>query len=224
MMKATRLLIIFFITSLMLSSVAQAARLSLVGVDDLATGSYSNQPSGFTAPSISSKSGFGGGLLLDEMVSREVMFEIGALYLTREYGSSGGSISGVATDSTTTTQHVIQFPVQLKFRLLPMLHIGVGGYLSEGVGSIDSQDSTNPSQSNSSESYSSANIKKTDYGLLGSVGLSLPLTMTTHFIVEGRYAYGLANVYADPNSTGLTIKNRDIQILAGFTFALGSHR
>jgi hypothetical protein len=205
MIKTTRYLILAALIGLVTAPASQAGSYSLVGVGD-----YANQN-----PSVTSKLGLGGGILFDDFVTRGVQFEFGALYLTRKFDSGGGS-----SDSLELTYHEIQVPVLLKFRLLPLFHIGVGGYWATAVGSVDDEDSTSPSKSNSSESISDAGMKSIDYGLLGTAGFALPLGRGgTHFLIDARYAYGLANV-----SNSGTTNNRDIEILAGFSFSFGRGR
>jgi hypothetical protein len=197
MRNAPRFLGLFLVVGLIAgtASVSQAATLSLVGAADVSKPSQN-----VNTDTYGTKVGFGGGVLLDFRLMERTMFEIGGLYVNRKPNDT--------TLGVVTTLPAIQVPVLLRWYLNPMFSIGVGGYYADGQGN----------------NYAASNLKTSDYGLVGSVGLRFPMTMTTRFLVDVRYDYGLTNVYTDPNSTGDTYKNRDLQALVGFQFALGMMR
>ncbi len=108
----------------------------------------------------------------------------------------------------------ILVPVQAKFALIPLLNIGLGGYFSTGIGSVTSKNALGVETG--SASFDAASLSKSDYGAVASVGLSLPLGVTT-LSVEGRYLYGLKNILA--NATGdASTKMSAFDMLVGFTF------
>jgi hypothetical protein len=220
MIKTTRCLVLVSLTALVAVSSSQAAMLSLVAAGVSPSQSYSNLGMITGTPTVTGSFGIGGGLLFDIPLAMGVGFEFGGLYLPRKIEVNGQTLTPKA-DDVTSTYHEIQVPVLLKFRLLPMVHIGVGGYWATAMGSIDAEDATTSANSNSSETYSAAGLKSSDYGLLGSFGFSLPLGAGgTHFMVDGRYAYGLENI-----STGTdTVKNRDVEVLVGLSFPFGKRR
>lgn len=67
-------------------------------------------------------------------------------------------------------------------------------------------------------------LKSTDFGLDFGAGVSIPAGNNSFFI-EGRYELGLSDIGEDSDEEeddGGSIKNKGIQIMAGFTFPLGS--
>jgi hypothetical protein len=197
------------ILSLMAVSVSQAATLSVVGVGDLSKASNSDNNDSY-----GSKVGFGGGAVLDFHLMERTSFEVGGLYINRKLDDT--------TAGTITSSHAIQVPVLLRFYLHPMISIGVGGYWAHGVGNINNEDSNGNILSTGS--YADNNTKVNDEGLVGSVAVRFPITQTMRLLIDARYNYGLTNVYTDPLSSGATSKDRDIQALVGFQFALGMMR
>jgi hypothetical protein len=159
------------------------------------TGDISNPSNSGSSDSYGNKVGFGGGALMDFRLMERTAFEVGGLYITRKLDDT--------TTGDVTQTHAIQVPVLLRFYLHPMISIGFGGYWAHA-----SSDAT-------SQGY-----KSSDYGLVGGAAVRFPLTQAMRLLVDVRYNDGLANV-----STGdATIKNRDIQALVGFQFALGMLR
>jgi len=213
-------LILLSAVTLLFSGLAEASTLSIVGVGDSNTFTTGSLPSGTTTPTVSGKFSFGGGALLTMPIGPRVGLEVGALYITRK--NEANPALGSSQDITNTS-HAIQVPVLLKFHLFPAFHVGVGGYWAQGIGSVDSNNATT-GVDNSSQTYSGANLKQTDYGLVGAAGFSFPLGGGTRLLAEGRYNYGLANIFTDPNSTGATEKYRDLQAVVGLSFALGHGR
>jgi hypothetical protein len=216
MVKNTRLLILALVFGLMMSQ-AQAASISLVGDVDSSNISLGNPGSSTTSP----KLGYGGGFLIDSMMTPGVGFEIGALYITRKTELDGFSVNGGAASNLDVKTTAIQVPVLLRFHLLPMISIGLGGYWAYGIGNVNSTDTSGNSLA--SGSYSTELIKQSDFGLLGSVGLRLPLgTGGVKLLIDGRYAYGLTDFNNGAYTT--TAKYRDVQGLVGLSFPLHGGR
>jgi hypothetical protein len=65
------------------------------------------------------------------------------------------------------------------------------------------------------------NLRKWDFGVAAGGGLTVPVGRAAAF-VEGRYTWGLVNL--DKEDQELTLKNRGIQVLAGFTVPIGRRR
>jgi hypothetical protein len=182
---------------------------SIVGVGDYSKIGASNAPTSGTysginvtniSTSYSAKLGLGGGLLFTNMLSPRLGFELGGLYITRKTDvTTSFTALGLSQGSTsTTTTRYIQIPILMRVRLTRGISVGGGGYFAEGVGSVD------------------PTIKKTDYGLVGSLALHFPIGHTTAFLIDGRYNLGLKNV--DNSGSGADLKYRDYQLLVGFAF------
>jgi hypothetical protein len=92
-----------------------------------------------------------------------------------------------------------QIPVQLRVWANRMIGVGVGGYYAVGA---------------TGDALKALELQGHDYGLIGSLGVNLPLG-AIGFLIEGRYQYGIANVAAPGN---LSRHWRGAQILAGFRF------
>jgi hypothetical protein len=204
MLKASRFLVLGIFVLLSAASASQAGTFSLVGVGDVSKPSFSD-----STDSYGSKIGYGGGILFDHGLAPWTSLEIGALYVGRK-----------ADDTTTgivASSHAIQVPVLIRWWMVPMFSIAGGGYYARGIGNIDNTDGSGAS---STVSYADDGYKMNDYGLTGSVALRLPLSTSMRLYVDGRYNYGLANI----SSVSDTVKNRDIQVLVGFQFAMHSSR
>lgn len=116
------------------------------------------------------------GLAFDGYVSEGFGLELDALYARNE--TNAFSYSSV------------QVPVQLRFQLIPVLNIGVGGYYAYATDEFIGH-------------------KRSDAGAVGSVRLNLPLSQVNLF-VEGRYLYGLMDQFDVGDA-----KTRAIQALLG---------
>ena len=139
--------------------------------------------------------------------------EIDAIYVNRKF-----EIATSAPTDDTISYQALQIPVLLRINLLPggLVSVGAGGYYEVGMGSISDTNDTNGSVS--SETYSSALIKTSDFGLLGSLRVQIPVFIRTHVLVDARYLYGLTEQSTAPSTA--TIKNRYVQVFAGLGFSI----
>lgn len=120
-----------------------------------------------------------------------------------------GSFIGIASSKWNT----ILVPVQAKLTLIPFLSLGLGGYFSTAIGDISTDTGAG---STSSVSFAAANMSKSDFGAVASLGISLPLGVTT-LSLEGRYLYGMKNLQT--NATGdASMKLSAFDMLVGVTF------
>jgi hypothetical protein len=111
----------------------------------------------------------------------------------------------------------IQVPVLLKFNIIPAGPVrpflyggGYGAYLIKATGvTIDA--GVESSRTDLMDTY-----EKLDYGVLGGAGLTFKLPGIA-ITVEGRYNYGLRNLYIDPVS-GEFQRNTSIMALVGIGF------
>jgi hypothetical protein len=114
------------------------------------------------------------------------------------------SIDGDPTTFETRTVH-LDFPILAKYSVFGFGHHSVyalggmnfGYLLSAKTNDVDMMD----------------NMKKFDMGLLGGMGISMPVASHTIFI-EAKYNFGLANT---SNLEGEELKNRGIRLTAGIT-------
>lgn len=163
---------------------------------------------GVSATGLSSKTGFGGGALLEFSAAPMLGIELGALYVLKKYGDSVG---------TELTYPYFQVPLVFRLHLGRYVSVGAGGYYAMGVGDVKSK--LSGSTVELSSSYDAAGFKKSDYGVTGSFALHLPLGMMTSLLIDGRYNYGLANVLKTaPANTNY--KWREMQGLIGLTFGM----
>ncbi|MDR3607935.1 MAG: outer membrane beta-barrel protein [Oligoflexia bacterium] len=184
---------------------AASPALSLVGLSNWSSPSDSPDLGG------TSKAAYGGGAYLDLPLVRRVSLQIGALYVPHK--------TDFVSASQTVTANSVQVPALLNFHFNRFLTFGFGGYYARYIGQFRETNDSTGIQSNSN--YSDVGLMDSDYGVVGSVAMHVPVAHTVDFTVDGRYNYGLKNLVSDPSLTpgGLSSeKTRDIQVLAGFTF------
>ncbi len=185
-------------------AISVATDLSLVGGSDI--GMPTMKINGASVPGKTNPT-FGGGALLDFRLNMALGLQLGALYMPRS------SINTSNTPNVTTTVDTLQVPVLLRIRLLPAVSLGAGAYYAFGIGNV----TTTINGNSSTQSYAKANMTTSDYGLVGSLAVNLPLSQRVAFLVDARYLYGLQN-----NSTTSNIKLNwaDVQVLAGLMIHL----
>jgi hypothetical protein len=111
----------------------------------------------------------------------------------------------------------VQVPVQLKSWLLSFLSVGFGAYYTMGVGDLLVRDSSNEaSVQNGTRTYASQGLKKSDFGIIGGIGLNLPLGLLS-ILAEARITMGLTDLNS-PSISGLTTKSQSFQALVGVRF------
>ena len=203
----------FFAFAIVASSAAQAS-VSVVATGDLGKYSYSDTPnSSDVSVSAGSKFGVGGGLLFSSMTTTSPMgFEVGALYMNR---NQNRDVSGTTTilPFDSYVHHFLEIPVTVRFAVLPILDLGVGGYWSHVIGS----NSATIGGTNANFDDSALDIKDSDAGLQAGLGLHIPFSQSAAFMADARYSFGLVNQIADG---AYTAKTRDIQFLVGLTFGI----
>jgi hypothetical protein len=113
-------------------------------------------------------------------------------------------VDGVSTTFEMRTVH-LDFPILLKYSIFSFGHhsvYGLGGInfgylLSAKINVVDVME----------------NMKRFDMGLLGGIGISMPVASHTIFM-EGTYNFGIANT---SDLEGEDLKNRGIRLTAGIT-------
>ncbi len=160
----------------------------------------------------SARTGFIGGAFAEARLSDTWSVQLEAFYTQK--GFEVTSASGQATYRLD----YLELPLTAKATfgsgpLRPYLFAGpvVGFRLSASVetgsSSSDFQDAT----------------RSTDLGLDLGAGLLYRLNPRTALLLEGRYSVGLVNIF-NTGPAGGTVNTRDLKILAGVTFALGTSR
>jgi hypothetical protein len=133
------------------------------------------------------------------------------------YVRMGGVYEADEANSLEFRHQYIQMPVLLKFNIVPAGLVrpfvcagGYGAYLLKSEGVVEEDGQPQP-KVDITEDY-----KRFDYGIVGGAGLTLKLGIVA-FSIEGRYNYGMANIYKDPLA-GDSMKNRCWMGLVGIKF------
>jgi len=163
------------------------------------------------------KTFFAAGAVVEVGLSRHLSLQLEPMYLQK-----GGKI--VIRDffgedaSASVRLSYVELPVLLKVskptgRVRPYLVVGPSvGYRT----SVRVKDETTGEEEDPADA--DENLRKWDFGVTAGAGLAVPAGRATVF-VESRYTWGLVNL--DKEDEDLTLKNRGIQVLAGFTFPIG---
>ena len=135
------------------------------------------------------------------------------------YTRMGAKIEDVIEEVPFSLQYrfdYVQVPVLLKFNIVPAGPIrpflyggGYGAYLIKAQGFMEV--GTESDTADIIEDY-----QRYDYGVVGGGGLAFKLPGIS-LSVEGRYNYGLANIFKNPIE-GEAMKNRSIMVLIGVGF------
>ncbi|MEK6707073.1 MAG: outer membrane beta-barrel protein [Bdellovibrionota bacterium] len=194
----------FLVPAICVSSIASAAvKFSLIG------GAVNSKPAVVNiTTSYAAKLSYGGGFLFEIMMGKRVGFELGGLYLLRKFDATANS------STVTFESQIIQVPAVFRFHLSRVFSLGLGGFASSGIGNVKAT----AAGTSVNQSYGNSGIKNLDYGVLGSLGIGIPLGAKTTFIFDGRYQYGLSNVALNAAETASSFKHTDIIGFAGFMF------
>ena len=142
---------------------------------------------------------FAGGVNLDFTILGILSFEVAALYSPRGVMSA---------NEGEVNLNYLSIPVVLKKRFFPL---GIHPYIIGGVEmNFLLSHKTGPTFTGPDDCFSSQ-----EFGLIGGGGVELNL-IKLRIYLEGRYSYGLDNVY-QKESDGLA-KNRVTQVFAGIMF------
>jgi Outer membrane protein beta-barrel domain len=133
------------------------------------------------------------------------------------YTRMGGHFAFDATNSVEFQFDYVQVPLLLKFNVVPAGPIrpflcggGYGSYLIKATG-VMVEDGTELPRVDLKDTY-----QKLDYGVVGGAGIAFKLPGIA-ITVEGRYNYGLRNIYIDP-AEGEFMRNTSIMALVGIGF------
>jgi hypothetical protein len=160
----------------------------------------------------SGRTGFLGGAFAEARLSDTFSIQLEAFYTQK-----GFEITSAAGKATFRIDY-LELPLTAKATfgsgpLRPYLFAGpnVGFRLSAnaetGSGSVDFQDAT----------------RTTDLALDLGAGVLYRLNPGTALVLEGRYSVGFVNIF-NTGPAGGTVNTRDLKILAGVSFAIGTSR
>lgn len=192
------------IISFAVGTTVEAGTLSLVGGGSFNRAEISGVPAGSSAQGTGAQPGYAGGLLINLSLEHSMFtLELGGLYVRHKEAIGSGFISTSA----------IEIPLDFRYWLFRGVSIGAGGYYSTAQGNLQLSDrSGNVTYDGVYSGYRT----KEDFGGLGSLRIELPLSLSTHFLLDGNYLYGLRNI--NDSGDGTTLKNREFQGLIGLSF------
>jgi hypothetical protein len=104
----------------------------------------------------------------------------------------------------------------LKAYLANVLSIGVGAYYATYSGDMKETTKTLSGSSTSNRSFAAASHEKSDFGLVTSLGIYIPISPVSRIILDGRYNIGMK----DNNTSAAELKYNDIQALLGIQFGI----
>ena len=187
---------------------AQAGEVSVLGGLDMTGVTFSSVPAGTTL-SNATKITFGADY--NHAFATNWSLEVGLFYQNK------GTKLTVAGVEGTTIAKSITTPVMVRYSVLPQyLSLGVGAFTSFGVGSVNVEAGGNTTSS----TYEQIGWAKFDYGVVGGLRASYPVSQGLDVIGDVRYYLGLKNLNTDPTTPDTTAKSKDIAVLVGVRYAL----
>ena len=158
---------------------------------------------------VSGKKNFGGGVQGELVLAPGFGLEVDALYLNHKFSRKSGNIFGSDVSSTFTSGY-LEVPVLVRYRPIPFVNVGLGGYYSrvvtawkvsaEGLGSKTYNDSG-----------------KNDFGVVGALGTMIPVSDKLSIVADLRYTRSLTDSARQSNDA---LKFADVQIMAGIRFGM----
>jgi hypothetical protein len=122
--------------------------------------------------------GYAFGVSMGAKMSKGLALEYGLFYGPRGFSF----VQNSQNYSYSTT--AVQFPLMLRIPMLRFVFFGVGPYFAYSLGSLEL-----------SPAYGSgAQISAVDYGLVGSLGIMIPLAVGMSVVGDARYVNGIKNV------------------------------
>ena len=198
-----KLFLVCLILTSLFSTPAHAIKFSLVG----AANNSEPKAAGITYDPVLAT---GGGALLEFGLGPMFGFEMGAIYVPREYEFNSFALR------YTYQQKMVQFPVLLRAYLGGILSLGFGGYYSKYQGDLAIKTKNLGITTTSSMKYDTAGLTTDDYGFASSLALYLPLAPMTKLLIDGRYNIGVKDNSTAP---GELIYN-DMQLLVGIQIGM----
>lgn len=190
------------------ANAASLLDLSFVGIGTFARPSISNA-SGST--STSGRLGIGFGALAGFPMGKALGLEVGALYLPHKYSTNSFGFVGTETNTSLTS---LTFPVLVRITAIPLISFGAGPYMAFAMGDIASQTGTT---AETTSTYSVSNMGTTDFGVMASAALELPIAIAARVLFDLRYQIGLSNV---SQSTTFSFKYNNLFLMGGVKIAI----
>jgi hypothetical protein len=183
-------------------SSAEAFDLGVVGAANMTMPTFGNSSVTYNT---SGQVTLGFGALVGFDILKAFQLEGAVLYIPRSYNNG----------LQTTTFTMLEIPVVFRFTALKFINFGAGVYYATGLGNYNIQ--VNTVSSSTAADYTATGINRTDFGVLASVGLNIPLLPELKLLADLRYYLGLQNLYVNPSAG--TFNLRDLQLLAGIKFS-----
>jgi hypothetical protein len=149
-----------------------------------------------------------------------LFFDVGLGFVSVQpeilYVRMGGLYEVDEANSLEFRHEYLQVPLLLRFNVIPAGPIrpfvcagGYGAYLIRSVGVMEVDGET-------TKEVITEDYQRLDYGVVGGAGILFKLGIIG-LSVEGRYNYGLVNLFKDP-AAGDSMKNRSVMALVGIKF------
>ena len=129
---------------------------------------------------------------------------------TESYTGTVNSMDVSGSDVYESSSYLIPIIFRTSFVPGGIFNIGAGAYYEVGT-------SDGVKENGVKKTYADVGVKHSDIGLVGSAQLRLPIVPLFHILVDGRYCYGLTE---QSTTAGYSVKNKYIQVLAGFSFGI----
>lgn len=150
--------------------------------------------------------GLTGGMLVNHYVKEWLVLESGAYFSQKTFGNSSSKI-----EVFQTFQQIL-LPMTAKFYLHPLISVGIGGYFSQGIGGVTSQQGDNVQH----QSYHDAEFSSSDYGTVASFTAEFPLAEMYGLLLHCEYLFGLKDI----DLTMRRFRTIDLRVLAGVKYFL----
>lgn len=201
-------------------------KLSVLGGVNLADPSlndYQSSPNTLVSRDDSMRVGPMGGVTAEYSFGDNFGIELGAFYIYRRYNVDSRIISSGAQTSRSdldTAYKTFHFPLMARFTLFHWINLGAGGYYSRivGRGHVDGSVTGPGGSATVDADVGVPDELKNDWGLVGAVGLQIPILPFMKLRPEARYVYGLDD--NEIEGTMATERTRDIQALLGLQFQI----
>jgi len=186
---------------------AGASALSFGAIGGVVYNSASMSNAGVSVDT-SGKAVFAGGLTAEIGLPANFGLELDMLYIKQQFSRDTADFFGTNVTSTASSG-TLQFPLMLRFHLIPFLNPGVGFYYGRTI--------TSWSVSADNFNSTTTNYGKNDLGFVLALGTSFPIAGIINLVADLRYTRSLNN---SGSGTDNSLKFSQIQFLAGVRFDL----
>ena len=158
--------------------------------------------------SVTGATNYGAGLVSELVFNPNVGLEIDLLYLNHTFSQLSSEFFGQSLSSTISSG-AINIPILLRYRPIPFLNLGLGGYYSRVV--------TNWTVSAAGYNDTTTDFGKNDLGVTAAIGGLLPLGNSLSVMGDFRVAQSLKEI---KRSTGEAVQFTDFQFVVGLIFGI----